>query len=209
MSEGVRVHGLPPMTIDEFLNWEVAQEDRFEFIDGVVYAMSGGSLLHNTIVGNVFAHLWGGAGVGPCRVYQEAAKLSGQKNIFYPDVIVVCRSDGADEYIVYRPCLLVEVLSRSTTHVDRGRKLAVYQSLPSLRAYLIVRQDYQYVERHWRESADAPWQRQDLTPADGGVPVPCPIEGALPFPLIYRGTTVPERSPLRRVKEEPAEEFAT
>lgn len=208
MSEAVRVHGLPPMTFDEFLDWEVAQEDRFEFIDGMVYAMSGGSLLHNVIAGNIFAHLWGAAGGGPCRAYQEAAKLSGDDEIFYPDVMVVCEPDGADEYMAYRPCVLVEVLSPSTAHLDRGRKLVIYQSLPSLRTYLIVRQEYQHVERHWRDSADASWRREDLTAADGSAPVPCPVEGALPFALIYRGTTVPERPPLRRVREEPAEEFA-
>lgn len=208
MSDATPVPDFSPRTFDEFLAWEMAQEERFEFIDGVVYAVGGGSLLHNVVVSNVQFHLWTAAGDGPCRAYRESAKLSDRSHLAYPDVAVVCEPDGTDEYIMYRPCLLVEVLSPSTARQDRGRKLAFYQSLPSLRSYLIVRQDYQHVERHWRDSADAPWQRQDLTPADGGVPVPCPVEGALPFSLIYRGTTVPDRPPLRRVKEEPAEEFA-
>ncbi len=207
MSESVRVHGLPPMTIDEFLAWEMAQEDRFEFIDGVVYAMSGGSSPHNVVTLNVSATLWNAAGDGHCRVYQEGEKLRIDEEFFYPDVMVVCEPDGDDEYMAYHPCVLVEVLSPGTAHVDRGRKLAAYRTLPSLRAYLIVSQEYRHVERHWRDAADAPWQREDLTPADGSVPVPCPADGALPFALIYRGATVPERPPLRRVREEPAPEF--
>lgn len=208
MSEPVPVPGLPPMTFDEFLEWELAQEERYEFIDGVVYAMAGGSMPHNRVALNVAAQLWNAAGDGPCGVYQEGAKLRISGDLFYPDVMVVCEPDGEDERMAYRPCLLVEVLSPSSTRHDRVRKLAKYQTLSSLRAYLIVSQQYRHVERHWRESADAPWQREELTAADGSVPVPCPVEGVLPFALIYRGTTVPERPPLRRVREEPAEAFA-
>lgn len=207
MSEPVPVPGLPPMTLDEFLEWELAQEDRYEFIDGVVYAMSGGSRPHNTIAVNVSSQLWNAAGDGPCGVYQEGAKLRIGEHLFYPDVMVVCEPGGEDDRMAYAPCLLVEVLSPSSTRHDRVTKLAKYQALPSLRAYLIVSQQYRHVERHWRDSADAPWQQEDLTPADGGVPVPCPVEGTLPFGLVYRRTTVPERPPLRRVREEPAEEF--
>lgn len=208
MSDATPVPGFSPTTFDEFLAWELQQEGRYEFVDGVVYAMSGGSRPHNIVALNVGAQLWNAAGEGPCHAYQQGQKLRIGGELFYPDVMVVCEPAGEDDRMAYRPCLLVEVLSKRSTRRDREKKLARYQSLPSLRAYLIVSQECRHVERHWRESADAPWQRADLTPADGGVPVPCPVEGALPFALIYRSTTVPDRPPLRRVKEEPAEEFA-
>jgi len=65
-----------------------------------------------------------------------------------------------------------------------------------------VSQDYRHVERHWRESADAPWQRAEIAGADGRVPVPCPTPGALAFDQIYRTVALPERPPLRRVRED-------
>lgn len=95
MSEPVPVPGLPPMTFDEFLEWELAQDERYEFIDGVVYA-TGGSSPHNVVTLNVAAQLWIAAGDGPCRVYQEGEKLRIGDDLFYPDVMTVCEPDGDD-----------------------------------------------------------------------------------------------------------------
>ena len=196
----------PRMSFDEYLAFEESIEERHEFIDGVIHAMSGGSSPHNRITLNVAALLWNAAGDGPCHVYQESEKLRIGDDVFYPDVMIVCDPAGDDERMAYAPCLVVEVLSPSTTRHDRVRKLARYQVLPSLRAYLIVSQDHRLVERYWRDAADAPWQREEITAADGRVPVPCPVPGMLAFDGIYRGMIVPDRPPLRRVREELADE---
>lgn len=196
----------PCMTFDEYLAFEESVEERHEFIDGVIHAMSGGSSPHNRIALNVAASLWNAAGDGPCRVYQEGEKLRIGDDVFYPDAMIVCDPAGDDERMAYAPCLLVEVLSPSTTRHERVRKLAKYQQLPSLRAYLVVSQEQRLVERHWRESADAPWQREEITAAYGCVPVPCPVAGLLAFDGIYRGMIVPDRPPLRRVREDAADE---
>ena len=158
ISDATPVPNLPPMTFDEFPKWELGRRDRYEFVDGVVYAMSGGTRLHSRIALNVSAQLWTLAGDGPCATYAESRKLRIGDDLFYPDAIAICEPNGEDDRLAHRPCLLVEVLSPSSVRRDRGTKLAKY--------------------------------------------------GALPFSLIYRGTTVPDRPPLRRVREEPAEEFA-
>lgn len=144
------------MTVDEYLAFEESVDERHEFIDGVVYARCGGSSPHNRMTLNVAALLWNAAGNGPCHVYQAGEKLRIGDDVFYPDVMVVCEPDGEDDRMAYAPCVLVEVLSPSTTRNDRAVKLAKYRTLPSLRAYLLVSQEYRHVERHWRESADAP-----------------------------------------------------
>ncbi|MCX6380047.1 MAG: Uma2 family endonuclease, partial [Armatimonadetes bacterium] len=41
------------MTPDEYLEWEATQEDRYEYIDGEIRAMSGATLDHNRIVMNI------------------------------------------------------------------------------------------------------------------------------------------------------------
>ena len=39
----------PPqkMTVDEYLEWEARQEIRHEYVDGEIFAMTGGSIPHN------------------------------------------------------------------------------------------------------------------------------------------------------------------
>jgi Uma2 family endonuclease len=46
-----------PWTVDDFLEWEAQQPERYEFIDGRILGMVGGSAAHATIKGNVFAVL--------------------------------------------------------------------------------------------------------------------------------------------------------
>jgi Uma2 family endonuclease len=112
--------------------------------------------------------------------------------------------------MAYAPCLLVEVLSRSTGIKDRTLKLAAYTSLPSLRAYWIVSQTWRSVERHWR-GADGVWRTDAVAGDDGALDVPCPARGALTLDEIYEGLDLPRTPPggppLRRVRE-PAPEFA-
>ena len=42
------------MSASEYLGWEPTQEDRYEYWDGEVVAMSGGTRNHNRISGNWF-----------------------------------------------------------------------------------------------------------------------------------------------------------
>lgn len=76
----------------------------------------------------------------------------------YPDVSVVCggpvfEDDIADTLL--NPQVLVEVLSDSTEAYDRGKKLAHYRSLPSLREVLLVSQDEVLVDHYVRQPEGA------------------------------------------------------
>jgi len=42
---------------EEFLVWEAQQSQRYEYLDGQAYAMSGGTLPHNAIAINLVAVL--------------------------------------------------------------------------------------------------------------------------------------------------------
>jgi Uma2 family endonuclease len=37
---------LPKMTIEEYLEWEPQQDLRYEYVDGQVWAMTGGTIPH-------------------------------------------------------------------------------------------------------------------------------------------------------------------
>lgn len=52
--------------------------------------------------------------------------------------------------------LIVEVLSESTAHYDRGEKLSHYQRLRSLREVLLVAHDSRQIEL-WRRLREGGW----------------------------------------------------
>jgi Uma2 family endonuclease len=187
-------HRASPLTIDDYLLLEEASATRHEYVAGQVHALAGTTKRHNTIAGNIHALLWQAMGDGPCRVFIGDVKLrAGSDAIYYPDVMVVCEPDGeAGPLIVEAPCLVVEVISPSTASIDRREKLAAYRGLPSLRAYLVVEQELQRVERHWRDE-EGTWQYADHTALAGAVRVPlaCP-DVVLTLADIYRNSGVSE-----------------
>ncbi len=62
------------------------------------------------------------------------------------------------------PTLIVEVLSASTEAKDRLEKLAAYQSLPSVKEYLLLAQDKVQAEIYRRSEND--WLIESLTYGD-------------------------------------------
>lgn len=171
---------------DEYLRIEEASADvRHELVGGVLHAMVGASRRHNRIIMRLSSLLDRTASDGPCEVFVNEVKLRvAWDTVYYPDVMVACDPSDDDPLVVNRPCLVIEVLSPSTSSTDRREKLAAYRMLPSLLAYLVIHQDEQRVERHWRETVDAPWQAVFLT--DGHVPIPCP-ETSIALADIYTG----------------------
>ena len=179
----------PPWTVEEFLAWEREQEERYEYVDGVIRMMVGGTLDHNTIAGNVFSGLRSQLRAGPCRAFVEAVKVVSDGATMYPDVVVTCASASGRSDVVPEPAVVIEVLSRSTQGFDRGAKLDAYQQIASLEQYVLIAQDeirvnvYERAEGSWRyltlQELDA---RLDL--ATGGA--------SLTLAEIYEGATVAE-----------------
>ena len=131
----------PKLTPEEYFIWEEKQLLRHEYLNGEVYAMSGGTQNHGRIASNIIfifkGHLRGGGcqvGNSDCRV-----NIFETKNYIYPDVSVTCDHDDltAIQAIQY-PCLIVEVLSPSTASYDRGDKFRLYRRNPSLQDYVLV-----------------------------------------------------------------------
>jgi Uma2 family endonuclease len=118
-------------------------------------------------------------------VYSEGVKLRVAEDvIYYPDVMVACGPEGEDPVVEDDPCLVVEVVSTSTETTDRREKLAAYERISGLRAYLIVAQDRRWVEHHLR-GEDNLWHRGDLID-EGRFAVPRP-EMELTLEVIYQG----------------------
>jgi Uma2 family endonuclease len=180
-----------PWTVDEFLTWERAQEERYEFVDGVIHMMTGGTLDHATIKGNVYAALRQALRGTPCRVFVEGPKVVAAGAATYPDVVVTCSERVAPkDDTVHEPALIVEVLSRSTEGWDRGGKWRAYQELPGLRRYVLISQDERRVESYAREEGSG-WRFAAVT-GDGSLPLP-EFGAALPLDEVYERTSLDPR----------------
>jgi Uma2 family endonuclease len=130
---------LRPLTLEEFLDWERSQPERYEFDGTQPVGMTGGSVAHARIVRRLVTALAARLGSG-CEVFAGDLKVLTAGRARYPDATVVCgmidpRSDAVE------PSVVVEVLSPSTALTDRRVKSAEYASIASVLAYVMLEQD--------------------------------------------------------------------
>ena len=141
------------MTAEEYLEWEAKQELRYEYIDGEILAMTGGTLPHNSIALNFYTALRPHLRQKSCQAYVSDAKVkpSQLSRYFYPDLVVTCDSDDlkARDFI-QNPKIIVEVLSPGTETYDRTKKFKYYRQIPSLQEYVLVDSEEIVVEVYRR-----------------------------------------------------------
>ncbi len=135
---------------------------KYEYLDGVARLMSGGSVGHDRIARNT-AHLIEEQFLsGPCTVFGSdvqvhiGVKPNGRDDYVYPDVTVSC--DVADRRrgntLIRSPRIVVEVLSPSTEHVDRGKKLEIYKGCATIQEIVLISQFERHVEVYRRDEED-------------------------------------------------------
>jgi Uma2 family endonuclease len=163
----------------EYLAYERDSGLKHEYDAGEILAMAGGSRRHNALASRVSAALEAGRRTG-CVAFQsdQRVRVLATGRATYPDASVVCgpiEGDSMDPSgaTITNPTLLVEVLSPSTEHDDRGAKWQHYQLLPSLQEYVLVSQGEPRVERY-RRLPSGNWEYSDVTEgtielATGGV----------------------------------------
>lgn len=142
------------MSVEEYLQLEVnSVERKYEYIDGVVTMLAGGTPNHSLIAANITGILYNLLRGSPCRVYSSdiIVRLS-EKCYVHPDVTVSCdqRDQGRNDFIQY-PSLVVEVLSPSTESRDRNEKFTSYRDNPTIQEYMMVNTDQKIVEIYRRE----------------------------------------------------------
>ena len=158
--------GMPAqkLSLHEFIEWENAQPEKNEFVNGEVFAMVGARRSHGAIVANLVQKLANHFAGSPCRVFCEGMKVQVAGDaILYPDVFVTC--DPADlrtEQIFRSPLVVIEVLSPSTHGYDRSVKFALYRRLNSLREYVLIDPETRRVEA-FRVGADGLWVLHDMS----------------------------------------------
>ena len=156
------------MSVEDYVQLDQqTPEARYKYIDGVARLMSGGSVAHARIARNVANAIDNHLLSGPCTTFPSdvqvliGIKSSGKDHYVYPDVTVSCDIDDRrrDNMLIRSPQLVIEVLSPSTEHLDRGKKLAAYKQCSTIEEIVLINQFAQIVEVYHRENEEN-WRYQ-------------------------------------------------
>lgn len=163
----------PPKTLrlEEYRNLETSAETKHEYHDGEIIEMTGGSINHNSILINLIVLLKLALRGTNYRLQSSDLRLwiPQYNRGLYPDLMIIAGeplfSDNRNDEIL-NPCLIIEVLSPSTSGYDRGDKFRYYRSIPQLNQYLLVSQGEILIESYSKTSENN-WLLQEYTPARG------------------------------------------
>lgn len=175
------------MTEAEYLAFERASPEKHEYVDGEIFAMSGGTGDHAAIAANLIGELRNALYGRGCRVHTSdmRVKIPATPRYLYPDVSVVCaKPEYTDDTrdTLTNPRVIVEVLSESSEAYDRGEKFASYQTIPSLAHYVIASQTKARLEVFTRQD-DGAWLLRTYGPGESAALAA--IEGAIEVDRVY------------------------
>jgi Uma2 family endonuclease len=164
------------LTEAEYLEIERRAEFRSEFLDGEMFAMSGGTSSHSLIASNLNFAMRLQLKGRPCVVYTSDMRVKVQASglYTYPDLSVACGQrefEDENEDILLNPIVVVEILSDSREAYDRGQKFALYRQIPSLREYLLVNQHEPLVEQYVRQD-NGQWLLGDMAGLESKLVLP-------------------------------------
>jgi len=175
------------MAPEEFYIWQLDQDERYELVDGVpkpLRAMTGASNAHDVIAVNCIVELSNRLKGGPCRVASaDTALRTAIRSTRRPDVTVDCAPPQADSYEAHRPLAVVEILSPSTSKVDRFLKLEEYRRHPAIRHILLVDPDA-IAAVHYLRPDGGEWSEVELRGAEAVIEFAA-IGVALPLAALY------------------------
>lgn len=153
------------LTVEEYIKQESETNTKYEYHNGKIYALAGGTLNHGLICGNVFGELRSRLKEknSKCLPLNTDVKLFIKKtnSYVYPDTMVICgeiEMDTNEPNAVTNPVLIIEVLSKSTAEYDRGDKFHLYRQIPSFREYVIIDQKKHTVDVHYKPEQSDLWK---------------------------------------------------
>ncbi len=184
------------MTEDQYLVLDDATDGKYERLNGMVTMLrppsdlsgadaalldlAGGSDVHAALGARLVTILSSQLEDAPCLVYSSDRRLKlPQGNHLFPDLTVACGEDS--ESLPTNPIVIIEVLSPSTEKRDRGEKLAIYKTLPSMQEYLLVGSVVQEIIIYRRESNWRPYHYQS-----GDIVELRSVGVSFPFDAVYR-----------------------
>lgn len=142
------------VSYEEFLKIVRESENRYEYIDGVIYLLGTPKVKHQKIVmkiSNEFSSWFESKKCFPLiapldvTLYKE-----GKPNIVQPDLLVICDQENIEEDDTYMgtPTLVVEVLAEQTRSKDMIKKLDLYMR-SGVEEYWIVNPFSEEINVYW------------------------------------------------------------
>jgi len=163
-----------PISVQDYLAGELIARRKHEFVDGVVYAMSGGTVTHSRIASNAVIAVGSQLRGKKCEVFNSDMKVRVRQSrgtrFYYPDLSVVCQPNPPTDTFQDAPVVIVEVLSESTRRVDQYEKREAYLSIDSLRVLILVEQSLPAATVYRRH--DEGFDREVFNGLDATIPLP-------------------------------------
>lgn len=170
----------------EYLDGEELADCKHEYLNGVVYAMAGGTYRHSRIAVRLVSLLNARLRGKPCRPTNSDMRIRVARaqdfRFYYPDAAVACTPIRDDALFVDNPTVIFEVLSPSTERFDNGEKKEAYLRCESVQAYVLIHSERVEVTIYTRR-ADG-WDATIYNETTDTIPLPC-IECELPLAEIY------------------------
>ena len=139
-------------TYADYCTWP--DDERWELIDGVAYAMSAPAEVHQRLLGELFGQLWTFFKGKTCQVYVAPFDVrlnaeSGDNSVVQPDILVVCDKKKLEngKAVIGVPDFVIEILSPSNPQHDSVTKFNLYQEA-GVREYWIVDPENKTVFAH-------------------------------------------------------------
>jgi len=192
------------LTFEEYIAKEQENDQKYEYYDGFIVAMSGGTLNHARISKNLVSKVDAilEKQGDKCEIFGSDAKLAIEiKNSYvYPDAMIVCgeiEESKHQNHALTNPKIIIEVLSKSTKGYDKQGKFFLYMLVASLEYYVLIEQEEPKIHLYHRiktsltqeekeeGKTESLWQFETLTGIDKTLSFPT-LDLEISFTDIYR-----------------------
>lgn len=161
----MKAHKVQNLSVAEYIKQEIESNTKYEYHNGKIYALAGGTLNHGLISGNMFSKMMSKleSKNSNCMPFNSDVKLhiDASNSYVYPDSMVVCgdfENSEEDENSIVNPVLIVEVISKSTAEYDRGDKFYLYRQIPTFKEYVLIEQKKHVVDVHFKHENSDLWR---------------------------------------------------
>ena len=157
------------VAIEDYLAIEREDNRRYEYIDGELFGMAGGTGTHTRIASNLHSTIGNALyDKGTCEYMNTDAKveIASSRRYVYPDGLIACpiaKESNTLTGAFTNPRVIFEVVSESSMEYDFVTKRKFYASVPTVREYVIASQTTASIIVHARENADDWFTVSDIT----------------------------------------------
>ena len=191
LREPAVAYGKYKYSIEEYLQMEEVSDEKHEYYQGKIFAMSGAKVPHNIISVNLIKLLGKKLEGKSCEPFNSDQRIYiPQNSLFtYPDISIICGEIvtlNNDDWNIINPVVIIEVLSKATKNYDRGDKFKLYRDIATLKEYILIDSETISIEA-FRINDGGHWELEEYKKADNILLIKC-IQVSIPVTEIYERT---------------------